>query len=244
MESAVRERVNRSLQRGKIDCVLRHDVNAAAGAKLGINMSLAHRLADACVELKALLPKAAPISALELLRWPGVVETEQVDLDAVGEELLKLLDKALAVLIDTRRREGEKLKDLLEERCAAASARVQRLREQVPVILSKLKDRLLDRLADLGPALDPGRLEQELLLIAQKLDVAEELDRLDAHVSEVRRLLGQRGPEGRRLDFLMQELNREANTIASKSAHLESTGAAIELKVLIEQMREQIQNIE
>jgi uncharacterized protein (TIGR00255 family) len=244
LETAARERVARAVQRGKLDCTLRHDPNALANAKLGINRDLARALADACKEIGEFLPVSAPISPLEILRWPGVVETQSLDLDEIGNQLLGLLDRALNALVETRNREGDKLKALIEDRCIVASQRVEQLRQQVPSILAKLKERLLERLTDLGSNLDPGRVEQEMLLVAQKLDVAEELDRLDAHLSEVRRLLNESGPNGRRLDFLMQELNREANTIASKSNHIDSTGASVELKVLIEQMREQIQNIE
>jgi uncharacterized protein (TIGR00255 family) len=242
-ENAVRERIAHRLQRGKIDCNLRHE-SPSADNKLGLNWDLARQLGRAADELKQVLPNLASVNAIDILRWPGVVASDQIDLDELSAKLLPLLDQALDVLVSTRQREGAKLKAILEERCEHAAACVTRLRAQIPQIIGRLKDRLNERLQEIGPALEPGRLEQEVLLAAQKMDIAEELDRLDAHVGEVRRLLNEAGPNGRRLDFLMQELNREANTIASKSAHIDTTGAAVDLKVLIEQMREQIQNIE
>jgi uncharacterized protein (TIGR00255 family) len=243
LESLVRERISACLNRGKIECTLRHDLNVGEG-KLSVNWDVARRVTQAASEVAALLPQSAPINPLDVLRWPGVIANDLGDVDALATKILSLLDRALETLVATRLREGEKLRALLESRCSHAIDRVGQLRQQLPQILAKIGERYRERLQELGPSLDPGRLEQEMLLTAQKLDVAEELDRLDTHIAEVRRLLQENGPNGRRLDFLMQELNREANTIASKSGHVDSTGAAVDLKVLIEQMREQIQNIE
>lgn len=244
LENAIREQIGTRVKRGKVDCTLRHEGAAAETVDLAINTALVQGLAKAHDEVAHLVGHGGPVSAFDFLRWPGVLASSVLDLDAVREPLLADLDTALAELCDTRRREGAKLKALIEARLEEARGHVARLRVQLPAILQGLKERLLARVADLGATLDPGRLEQEMVLLAQKLDVAEELDRLEAHVDEVTRVLAQKEPVGRRLDFLMQELNREANTLGSKSQHLDTTGASVDLKVLIEQMREQIQNIE
>jgi uncharacterized protein (TIGR00255 family) len=244
LEAAVRERISRTMQRGKVDCLLRHNVVSAITPTLSVNMPLARRIAKACRDLDGIMHTRTPLRAFDLLQWPGVVETEAPDIDSIIEPLLKLLDSALEVLVQARRREGEKLKALITERCIQAAQQSAILRERLTEIMNGLKERLRVRALELATGLEPGRLEQEMLLLALKLDVAEELDRLDTHIAEVVRILEEGGAIGRRLDFLMQELNREANTIASKSAHVETTGASVELKVLIEQMREQIQNLE
>jgi uncharacterized protein (TIGR00255 family) len=244
LEAAVRERISTAMQRGKVDCLLRHNVMSAVSPALSINMPLARRIAQACRDLDDIIHTRAPLRALDLLHWPGVVETEAPDLDRVTEPLLKLLDSALDALVQARSREGEKLKALIMDRCVQAAQQSAILRERLPEIMNGLKERLRSRALELATGLEPGRLEQEMLLLALKLDVAEELDRLDTHIAEVVRILEEGGAIGRRLDFLMQEMNREANTIASKSAHVETTGVSVELKVLIEQMREQVQNLE
>jgi uncharacterized protein (TIGR00255 family) len=191
-----------------------------------------------------LLYNPAPISAFEVLRWPGVIKAAEQDVEQLASDTLALLDTALDDLLQSRLREGEKLKALILQRCDAIEAQVHRVKQQLPEILQGLRERVQSRLQELRSELDPARLEQEVVLLVTKADVEEELDRLQAHISEVRRVLEQDEPIGRRLDFLMQELNREANTLGSKSVHLDTTGASVELKVLIEQMREQIQNIE
>lgn len=244
LEAAVREQIGRYLQRGKVECSLRYEATSTAGLTLCINRELVRELAKACRDIDTLLPNPAAISAIDLLGWPGVIEIEAPDMDRIGGPLLGLLKSALMDLIEARRREGEKLRALIDGRCVNASVHVARLRERLPEILTGIKERLLSRCAELSAGVDPGRIEQEMLLLAQKLDVAEELDRLETHLGEVKRLLQEDGPVGRRLDFLMQEMNREANTMASKSVHVDTTGASVDLKVLIEQMREQIQNIE
>lgn len=244
LEGPVRELVGSRIQRGRIDCVLRYSPAESASMAPVLRLELARQLIEACERVNALLDRPAPISAVELLRWPGVVALGPPDVEQIGEPLLRILDRALSALVEARRREGGRLRSVIEERCAAAVARLAWLRERVPEIMDALKDRLMNRVPELASGMEPGRLEQEIMLLAQRLDVAEELDRLEIHLDEVKSLFGTPSPIGRRLDFLLQEMNREANTIASKSAHAETTSSAVELKVLIEQMREQVQNIE
>jgi uncharacterized protein (TIGR00255 family) len=184
------------------------------------------------------------VSPLELLKWPGVLEAPQTDAEEASRDIRAAFDDALEQLIETRRREGAKLKNMVLERCDGISVQIAELRTRVPEIIAAMRDRYTQRLQDHAQDLDKARIEQECALLIQKLDIAEELERLEAHLEEVRRVLMKGSPAGRRLDFLMQELNREANTIGSKSAHIDSSTASVELKVLIEQMREQIQNIE
>ena len=244
LEGSVRERVRARLQRGKVDCVLRFQAGDAAAAQISVNLPLATQLAHASREVDALLYNPAPVSAMDLLQWPGVLRVAETDLERVSAEVLSLLEVALAELVATRQREGEQLRELIRERLQAVLAEVVAVRARLPEVLSAQRERLLARLGELKAELDPMRLEQEMVLLAQRVDVAEELERLEAHVAEVRRVLEAGGAAGRRLDFLMQELNREANTLGSKSQDSETTRSAVELKVLIEQMREQIQNIE
>jgi uncharacterized protein (TIGR00255 family) len=242
LEPQVRERVAGRLKRGKVECGLRFEQGGAGADSLPVNLELARKV----IETAEALPLAdpAPVNPVDVLRWPGVIGKGNLDLDSVGKELLAQLDRALDSIVETRRREGEKIRAMLAERCDAALARVTELREHLPAIMEGIRERYLCRAREHQLELDNDRLEQEMLLLSQKLDVAEELDRLDTHIQEVRRVLDQDEPVGRRLDFLMQEMNREANTLGSKSASIDTTNASVDLKVLIEQMREQIQNIE
>jgi uncharacterized protein (TIGR00255 family) len=195
-------------------------------------------------EVDALLFDAAPVNSIDILRWPGMIQAPGTDVEGLHRDAMKLLEQALKELNATRSREGEKLGALIEQRCAAMVALVPVVRARLPEVINRFRERLRERLAEVKADLDPQRLEQEIVLFAQRMDVAEELDRLETHITEVRRVLAQDQPVGRRLDFLMQELNREANTLASKSTDPEITRAAVDLKVFIEQMREQVQNIE
>jgi uncharacterized protein (TIGR00255 family) len=179
-----------------------------------------------------------------VLRWPGVLQRPAPDLTAMHDALLPLVDAALDAVVDTRRREGARIRALLLERCSAIGVVAAQVRRLMPDIISGMRERFLQRAREIEVQLDRERLEQEILLLVQKLDVSEELDRLEAHVAEVRRILDQAEPAGRRLDFLMQELNREANTLGSKAGTLECSNASVDLKVLIEQIREQVQNVE
>lgn len=244
LEPKIRERIAAAVNRGKIDANLRFQSAPNEGPPMEIDKVLATRLAQASREVDQILYNAAPISAFEVLRWPGIIKAPERNNEQLAADTLSVLDLALEDLLATRTREGEKLKSMVEARCDAIESEVKSVKQLLPVILQGIRSRLESRLAEIQVELDPARLEQEVVLLVNKADVEEELDRLSAHVSEVRRVLEQDEPVGRRLDFLMQELNREANTLGSKSVHLDTTGASVELKVLIEQMREQIQNIE
>jgi uncharacterized protein (TIGR00255 family) len=244
LETKLRERIAQRLGRGKVDCNVRYQAPQSGAEGIKLNLDLVKQLAHASREIDNILYNAAPINSLEVLRWPGVLETAGVDEEQLQEALLALLDQALEEMNDNREREGEKLQAIILQRCDAIEEVVAQVKQRLPEVLANLRKRLEDRLGELKQELDPTRLEQEMVLQAQKLDVDEEMDRLATHIAEVRRVLKGNEPVGRRLDFLMQELNREANTLGSKSADSETTKASVELKVLIEQMREQIQNIE
>ena len=241
LESGVRERIAQQLGRGKVECNLRYDASSTPD-QLAVNASLAEKVIRAAQSLP--FDNPASLNPLDLLRWPGVLEKNAPDLEQTGARLLLLLEGALQNLIDNRQREGDKTGRLIADRCTRALQQLAQLETRVPDIINALGERYLSKARELDIELDNSRLEQEIALLAQKLDVAEELDRLKTHLHEVQRVLTETAPIGRRLDFLMQEMNREANTLGSKSAHLDTTNASIELKVLIEQMREQVQNIE
>jgi uncharacterized protein (TIGR00255 family) len=205
---------------------------------------LIQQLVQANVEIEQITGTSSSLSNMEVLRWPGVIEEQDFDRTTIEKQALTLFTAALDDLVATREREGAELQGFITQRIDSIREIVVSVREKMPEILAKQKQALLDRLHDLQAELEPTRLEQEVSLLAQKADVEEELDRLDSHLNEVARVLNAKGQKGRRLDFLMQELNREANTLSSKSIVVETTLSAVELKVLIEQMREQIQNIE
>lgn len=243
LEPRIRERLNQSLGRGKVDCAIRYQAPAEY-ATLEINRELVTQLAHVSREIDGILYNAAPVNSFDVLRWPGVLQLPTPDPERLHTEAMTLLDAAVADLIATRAREGDKLKELILQRCTAMTDIIGQVNARRPEVLARARERLDTKLAELKGELDPTRLEQELVLLAQRLDVEEELDRLDAHLEEVRRVLEQKGPVGRRLDFLMQELNREANTLSAKSQDVDTTRYAVDLKVLIEQMREQVQNIE
>jgi len=244
LETELRKIVSRHLKRGKIECGLRLRWNEDALPPLKINSTVLSQLAAGVRDVGAHFPETAPVNPLDVLRWPRAVEDPERDAGPAQESAASLLDEALAELVAARENEGGRLAELLLDRCTTIATLVERARARLPEIRSALRDRTLERLAQLETEVDSERLEQEIVLMVQKMDVDEELDRLDGHVAEVRAILDSGGAVGRRLDFLMQELNREANTLASKSVDQDSTRIAVELKVLIEQMREQIQNLE
>lgn len=244
LEPALRERIGRQIGRGKVECNVRYQPPGSVAGELALNTDIVRQLAHASREVDAIIYNPAPVNSLDVLRWPGVLEPPCIDEQALHSELLGLLDEALQELRDNRQREGEKLKAIILQRCDSAEQVVAAVCARLPEVLEGLRQRLRERLAELSQELNQERLEQEMVLLAQKLDVDEEMDRLATHIEEVRRVLESDEPVGRRLDFLMQELNREANTLGSKSADAETTRASVDLKVLIEQMREQIQNIE
>lgn len=242
-EPVLRERLRKRLNRGKLEVNLRIELANQDCSELHVNQQLAKQLANAATWLKNETGQGE-LALMDILRWPGVIATQEQDLDSIGKELLQIFNTALDQFIEARGREGEAIKQLLETRLNAITEQVGIVRKQMPKVIQWQRDKLNQRLSDIQGELDPARIEQEMVLLVQKLDVAEELDRLEAHVSEARRILKKGGAEGRRLDFMMQEFNRESNTLASKSINTEVTAAAVELKVLIEQMREQIQNME
>ncbi|MGN2243947.1 YicC/YloC family endoribonuclease [Frateuria sp. GZRR33] len=242
-ESALRERVAARLSRGKVDLTVRLRGGEARGESLEVDEVTLGRLANLNRELAGRFP-GMQVQLTELLRFPGVLRQSEVDSDAQQAALFEVLDRALDALSATREREGAQLEAILRDKLDAIEKIVGQVRQWMPEIRTALRARLEARLADLKQPADPGRLEQELVLQVTRSDVDEELDRLATHVAETRRVLGLKEPVGRRLDFLMQEFNREANTLGSKSVDARSTNAAVELKVLIEQMREQVQNIE
>ena len=243
LEGAVREALRQGLSRGKVECTLRF-AEENAGKQLQVDSERARQVIAAAEQVAALIQQPAPLNPLEVLAWPGVLVADSADPQALNAAALQLFDQALSELKAGRAREGAELAKLLNERLDSILEEVAALRELVPQMLAGQRQKIETRFAEMQAELDPQRLEQELVLLAQKSDVAEELDRLSTHVSEVRRVLKAGGAAGRRLDFLMQELNREANTLGSKAFDPRSTQAAVNLKVLIEQMREQVQNIE
>lgn len=242
LEPALRERLSQKLSRGKVDLSLR--LRAAAGVEgLNLNHDLLDRLGELAVEMAGRFP-GLKAEFTELLRYPGLIEQAEIDGDALQAEVLALLDQTLDAFIAAREREGAALAAAMGERLDGIEAITAQVRTMLPEIRTALRAKLDARIADLKQPLEPGRLEQELVLNLQKIDVDEELDRLASHVVEMRRALKGREAVGRRLDFLLQEFNREANTLGSKSVDARSSAAAVELKVLIEQLREQVQNIE
>jgi uncharacterized protein (TIGR00255 family) len=240
-EPALRERIATRLSRGKVDVTVRR--GESRGESLQVDPVMVGRLSELARDIWGKFPDMR-IEFTELLRFPGVLQHAEVDQDAQQAALLGVLDRGLDALAATREREGAKLGQILGERLDGIERIVNDVRGWMPEIRAALRTRLETRLADLKQPADPGRLEQELVLQVTRSDVDEELDRLSTHIAETRRVLGLKEPVGRRLDFLMQEFNREANTLGSKSVDARSTNAAVELKVLIEQMREQVQNIE
>jgi len=244
IETKVRERVAARLSRGKLDCQLRFRPAAGGAGELQINERLAEQLLTAVEAMRVRLPDAEGPAVMDVLRWPGVLEAEEQDLGPLQADALALLERALATLVETREREGARIAEHLARRCADMRVQVDRAQAAMPRVLAAVRERLRARLAEISETLDAERVEQEMVLLTQKMDVDEELDRLRTHLDEVQRVVHKGGAVGRRLDFLMQELNREANTLGSKSADAETTAVSVEMKVLIEQMREQIQNAE
>ena len=244
LEPVVRERIGARLGRGKLDCVFKLSYAADRDTAFSVNQTVAEQVVRAVEQIQPMLGSTQGATPMEVLRWPGVIQASAPDLDAIQTAALELLDGALDDLVAMRTREGEKISAMIAQRCDSIDAIVSALRARLPDILSEIRRKLEARLEELEAQPDNDRLEQEMLYLAQKLDITEELDRLEAHLSEVRRVLTSGEPVGRRLDFLMQELNREANTIGSKSADAETTRASVDLKVFIEQMREQVQNVE
>ncbi|MDE1264226.1 YicC/YloC family endoribonuclease [Vibrio aestuarianus] len=244
LEPVLRERFRKRLARGKVECHLRYEANSAAKSELNINEALANQVIKAANQVMHLTGELSRINPFQIMQWPGVMETPEQDMDTINKELLAAFDEAVAEFIDARGREGDNMKALIEQRLDAISDEVVKVRARMPEILQWQRERLFTKFEEAKIELDATRVEQELILLAQKSDVAEELDRLDSHVKEARNVMKKGGACGRKLDFMMQEFNRESNTLASKSISTDITASGVELKVLIEQMREQIQNIE
>lgn len=244
LETACRERIQKRLRRGKVECSLRYQPATALVGQLDLDEDAAKAVVSACEKIEKLMNNPARLAATDVLQWPGVVRERRPELEDLAAATLELLDEALSELTATREREGDRLREALVQRCNGIGEIVAKVRERRPEVMRALRDKLIARIDSLDVSADPGRMEQELAIVAQRLDVDEELDRLDTHLAEVDDVLKRKEPVGRRLDFLMQEFNREANTLSSKANDVETTQAAVELKVYIEQMREQVQNIE
>lgn len=244
LEAPLRERLRKSFARGKLEATLRFNPSVAGDGTLEVNQPLVDQLLAAAKRISRQMDSPFKVNPLEVLAWPGVLAGSHQDEGELVQQARELFEQAVEALKAQRAREGGELKNLLEERLEAISQRVASLREMMPELLAAHRQKLIDRFNEARLELDTTRIEQELVLLAQKMDVAEELDRLDTHVAEARHVLSGDQAMGRRLDFLMQEFNREANTLGSKAIDSRSTQAAVDLKVYIEQMREQVQNIE
>ena len=243
LEPVLRERFRKRLQRGKVECALRFTANDSAVTKLNLNEQLAKQVLHAADWVQS-HGQSTGVNPLDVLKWPGVIASEEADMDAIQADMLEGLDKAMNDFIAARGAEGETLKSLIEQRLDAIEVEAEKVAQRMPEILTWQREKIQARFEEAKLELDAARVEQEMILLAQKVDVAEELDRLNSHVAETRKILKKGGACGRRLDFMMQEFNRESNTLGSKSISTGITQSAVELKVLIEQMREQIQNIE
>ena len=244
LEGPLREQMRSRIQRGKVEAQLKLITSTVEDNHISINHEILEELHQATADIRRQFPDCGPLNPVDILKWPGLVVKQEQDNKLLEEKTLELFDATLTALQQQREREGEQLQILIEDRLQQVSRIVAAIRQQLPEILLAQSERIKSQFADLQLQLDPTRLEQEIVLITQKADIHEELDRIDTHVREVGHTLSQKGQIGRRLDFLMQELNREANTLCSKAIVTSTTFGAVELKVLIEQMREQIQNIE
>jgi uncharacterized protein (TIGR00255 family) len=245
LEGDVRQLLGGSLRRGKVEAGLYLRSTSAAAPTLELNRPMVEQLLRRAADVGSMLGGIpGPMSALDILRWPGVIREAERDLTPVAGEALALIGETAAELNESRAREGARIHELLRQRCEGLVEGVALVRARLPEVRARIRAKVTERVAQLGTQVDPERLEQELVLLAYKMDVEEELDRLGSHVTETLRVLDATEPAGRRLDFLMQELNREANTLSSKSQDVETTRAAVDMKVLIEQMREQVQNVE
>ncbi|KGD79685.1 hypothetical protein HA49_01550 [Tatumella morbirosei] len=243
LEPMIRERIRHRLTRGKIECALRFDASQGAQSELILNEALAKQLIQSANWVK-LQADEGSINPVDILRWPGVMAAAEQDLDSINQQLMAALELALDDFITARETEGQALQTMIEQRLEGVSEQVVKVRAHMPEVMQWQRERLIAKLEEAEIQLENNRLEQELVMMAQRIDVAEELDRLEAHVKETYNILKKKEAVGRRLDFMMQEFNRESNTLGSKSINADITASAIELKVLIEQMREQIQNIE
>ena len=243
VEAQVREVLRKRLQRGKVECSLKFTPQVQSQG-MNVNETLVSQLNAAADHVHSIIGPGNALDALEILKWPGVLMQPAFDNQAIEQDAMKAFEATLSQLIEMREREGAALSQFISQRIDGIGEQVAKVKAILPQILKAQREALLSKLADLKQQVEPDRFEQEMVIVLQKADVDEELDRLEAHLEEVTRILKQQGAVGRRLDFMMQELNREANTLSSKSISHLTTQIAVELKVLIEQMREQVQNIE
>ena len=243
VEMSLREIARKKLSRGKVDCSIQLAFNST-DATVSADLTLAKQYIELAQQLAAQIDNPAAISPLDIMRWPGVLKEQNVESEHLQTAAIETFKLTVSQLLEGRQREGDKLADMIEQRLVGIQEQTTIVRENLPDILAHQRTRLEEKMADMKSQLDESRLEQEMVIIANRTDVDEELDRLDVHIAEIRRVLQSSDSIGRRLDFLMQELNREANTLGSKSIAGVTTQASVELKVLIEQMREQIQNLE
>ena len=243
-ETAFRQLVGQTLSRGKVECSLNFKRALNQSQEMRLDLDLIKLIGSRINDMKVKLNDIGHVDPIDLLRWPGVIQQVEVDAEPLFAEAGALLETTLAAMADMRASEGQRIAEMILSRCDDIEKLAAGVKARMPEVLEASRQKQRDRIEKLDVDADPGRLETELALIATKLDVDEEIDRLGSHVTEIREVLKKEEPVGRRLDFLMQELNREANTLGSKSGDTETTKAAVELKVLIEQMREQIQNVE
>jgi uncharacterized protein (TIGR00255 family) len=245
LENDGRQLLSASLRRGKVDAGLYLRGAPAGAAAIEINQALVEQVVAGAAAVRTVAGSAAgTVNPLDVLRWPGVIRDSERDITPIVAAAMDLLRETAADLNDARAREGARIRDMLVQRCDGLRDSVTAVRARLPEVTARIRARVLERVAQLGTAVDAERLEQEIALLAYKMDVEEELDRLGSHIAETLQVLDSKEPSGRRLDFLMQEFNREANTLSSKSQDTETTRAAVDMKVLIEQMREQVQNVE
>ena len=244
LETALRERIGAAQRRGKVECRIAMARTPAGTGTIAVNAERVRQLADAARDITRVVPGTPPLAAADILRWPGVMVEASISADALAGQVDELVSQALSELNAAREREGRKLRDVLDARCSDIDAQLRRIAPRVPALHAAYMEKLGSRLREAGLEPNDDRLKQELALFATRIDVAEEVARLATHVAEMRRVLAQGGTVGKRLDFLAQELHREANTLGSKSVDAELSQVSLELKVLIEQMREQVQNIE
>lgn len=243
LEPVLREKVRKAMQRGKVECSLKVSDEGAKSSAPMLDQELAKQLIDSANWISRHADNSS-LNVADIMRWPGVMSAQEQNLNEQQTELSEAFKQLIQDFLAARASEGSSLESLINQRLTAITEQVKVVREHMPTVIEWQRERLTTRFEEAKVDLDPTRLEQELIFVAQKVDVAEELDRLDSHIKETQKILKKGGACGRRLDFMMQEFNREANTLASKSINSDITNAAVEVKVLIEQMREQIQNIE
>jgi uncharacterized protein (TIGR00255 family) len=243
-ENDARQLIATSLRRGKVDANLYLKSTAGTSPAIEVNDELVGQLLKQVATLHHRMATAAPVSPLEVMRWPGAIREPERDLSPAFAAVLDLLRESLTELNDTRTREGARMREVIVQRCLAMQGHLAVVKARLPEVSARLRQRIIDKVAQLAQTIDPSRLEQDIVLYTHKMEGVEELDRLESHLTEILGVLDSSEPAGRRLDFLMQELNREANTLSSKSQDVETTRAAVDMKVVIEQIREQVQNIE